>query len=180
MNLLTKIHFNIIVFAYSPCLTIIIYEKINKLIKGQHKNAFITDPIRAVKEALNSFGCKNIAFVSPYEQSVTQKLKQNLQSDNFNISKEKSFDESDDTVVARISERESLKAILEIGKNDCDAVFISCTNLKTFKIIDEAERVLNKPVVSSNQAMIWHMFRGSGNDSTKGPGMLFKQSLTKS
>ena len=70
--------------------------------------------------------------------------------------------------------------ILEIGKNDCDAVFISCTNLKTFKIIDEAERLLNKPVVSSNQAMIWHMFRGSGNDSTKGPGMLFKQSLTKS
>ena len=180
VDLLPKIDFNSIGYACTSGATVIGSDKINKLIKGQHKNAFITDPIRAVKEALNSFGCKNIAFVSPYEQSVTQKLKQNLQSDNFNISKEKSFDESDDTVVARISERESLKAVLEIGKNDCDAVFISCTNLKTFKIIDEAERLLNKPVVSSNQAMIWHMFRGSGNESTKGPGMLFKQSLTKS
>ena len=124
VDLLPKIDFNSIGYACTSGATVIGSKKIKKLIKGQHKNAFITDPIRAVKEALNSFGCKNIAFVSPYEQSVTQKLKQNLQSDNFNISNEKSFNESDDTVVARISERDSLKAILEIGKNDCDAVFI--------------------------------------------------------
>ena len=123
VDLLPKIDFNSIGYACTSGATVIGSEKINKLIKGQHKNAFITDPIKAVKEALNSFGCKNIAFVSPYEQSVTQKLKQNLQSDNFNISKEKSFDESDDTVVARISERESLKAILEIiFKSVCSGI----------------------------------------------------------
>ena len=89
VDLLPKIDFNSIGYACTSGATVIGSEKINKLIKGQHKNAFITDPIRAVKEALNSFGCKNIAFVSPYEQSVPKKLKQNLLSDNFNISKEK-------------------------------------------------------------------------------------------
>ena len=114
VDLLPKIDFNSIGYACTSGATVIGSEKINKLIKEQHKNAFITDPIRAVKEALNSFGCKNIAFVSPYEQSVTQKLKQNLQSDNFNISNEKSFNESDDTVVARISERDSLLSLIHI------------------------------------------------------------------
>ena len=106
VELLPKIDFNSIGYACTSGATVIGSEKINKLIKEQHKNAFITDPIRAVKEALHSFGCKNIAFVSPYEQSVTQKLKQNLQSDDINISNEKSFNESDDTVVARISEED--------------------------------------------------------------------------
>ena len=90
-RLLPKINFDSIGYACTSGATVIGSEKINKLLKEQHANTFITDPIKAVKEALNSFGCKNIAFVSPYEKSVTQKLKQNLQSDNFNISKELSL-----------------------------------------------------------------------------------------
>ena len=67
------------------------------------------------------------------------------------------------------------EAIIEVGKQDCEAVFISCTNLKTFKIINEAEKVLDKPVVSSNQAISWQMLREAGINSTAGPGILFSK-----
>ena len=63
----------------------------------------------------------------------------------------------------------------EVLKQDCEAVFISCTNLKTFKIINEAEKVLDKPVISSNLAISWQMLREAGIKSTSGPGILFSK-----
>ena len=103
--------------------------------------AFVTDPIRAVKKAMSTLGCRKINFVSPYQELVTKSLRDHLHANNFVIQNQISFNESDDRNVARISDKDSLEAIIEVGKQDL-VVFISCTNLKTFKIINEAEKVL--------------------------------------
>lgn len=42
-----------------------------------------------------------------------------------------------------------------IDDPDADAVFVSCTNYRTFEVIPELERDLEKPVVTSNQATLW-------------------------
>jgi len=34
---------------------------------------------------------------------------------------------------------------------------MSCTNLRTLGVIDEVSQALGKPVLSSNQALAWHM-----------------------
>ena len=69
-------------------------------------------------------------------------------------------DEKDVFTVARISADSFLNAVPEIGKwDDCDGVFVSCTSLRTMQIIGDAETRLGKPVISSNQALAWHMMR---------------------
>lgn len=40
-----------------------------------------------------------------------------------------------------------------------DGVFVSCTSLRTMKIIGDVESRLYKPIISSNQALAWHMMR---------------------
>jgi hypothetical protein len=45
-----------------------------------------------------------------------------------------------------------------------DALFISCTNLKTFTVIGRLESELGKPVVTSNQASLWAALRALGTD----------------
>ncbi|MEM4167727.1 MAG: hypothetical protein QXW98_04730, partial [Candidatus Caldarchaeum sp.] len=42
---------------------------------------------------------------------------------------------------------------------DADAVFISCTNLSTFKAIKRIEENTGKPVVSSNSATLWNVLQ---------------------
>jgi len=42
---------------------------------------------------------------------------------------------------------------------DADAIFISCTNLRTFEIIEKLERDLGVPVITSNQATLWMALR---------------------
>ena len=69
--------------------------------------------------------------------------------------------------------------IVDVGAGqDCDGVFVSCTNLRVGSIIEEAEKRLSKPVISSNQALAWHMLRLAGiNDSITGKGQLLKTPL---
>jgi maleate isomerase len=67
---------------------------------------------------------------------------------------------------------------LELGRGACDAVFVSCTNLRTFGILPQAEDQLGKSVVSSNQALCWHLLRLSGigpdhPEGALGPGQLY-------
>jgi maleate isomerase len=98
-----------------------------------------------------------------------------LENRGIEILNELSFGETDDRKVARIAERSSLEAILQAGKTPgAQAVFASCTNLRTFGIIDAAEKHLNLPVVSSNSALLWHLGRLAGLTDLSGPGMLYR------
>ncbi|HEC86914.1 MAG TPA: maleate cis-trans isomerase, partial [Thermoplasmatales archaeon] len=45
---------------------------------------------------------------------------------------------------------------------EADAIFISCTNLRTFEIIESLEKELETHVVTSNQASLWLALRKLG------------------
>ena len=80
-------------------------------------------------------------------------------SKGFEIFSAISFDQELESVVASINEGDTLKAIEAAALEEVDAVFVSCTNLKSFSILDEAERITGKPVLSSNQVLIWSMLK---------------------
>jgi maleate isomerase len=68
-------------------------------------------------------------------------------------------------------------ALLEAGTQLCDpaaeALFISCTALRVAGMLDALERRLGKPVVASNQAMLWHALRLIGrHEPVEGFGRL--------
>ena len=44
-----------------------------------------------------------------------------------------------------------------------EAIFISCTGLRTAAIIDELEQSLSKPVVTANQATLWRLAHLAGS-----------------
>ena len=72
--------------------------------------------------------------------------------------------------VARISTDSILDAILAVGGRDCQAVFASCTNLRAVSVLAEAERMLGKPVLASNQVLAWHLLRLAGLPDPLGIG----------
>jgi maleate isomerase len=51
-----------------------------------------------------------------------------------------------------------IDAAINLGRDDSvQGIFMSCTNLRTLGVIDEVSQMLGKPVLSSNQALAWHM-----------------------
>ncbi len=168
-------NYDVVGYACTSGATMIGEEKIEKIIQTHHPKARATNPITACKAALSALSIKNIALLTPYPPDVTLAMQENLQDAGFSTTSVHSFYQAKDSLVARITPASILQAILQIGKDDAvDAVFVSCTSLRVLKIIAEAEAILNKPVLSSNQVMAWHMLRLANiKTSPQKFGMLF-------
>jgi len=170
--------FDVIGYACTSGATMIGEDRVDKLIRDVHPGVKTSNPITAVKAALGTLGLQRIALVTPYPVDVTLEMQGNLLRAGFHTNAVASFNQSDDFTVARITSESILNAILQIGaRDDCDGVFVSCTSLRALQIVAKAEAKLGKPVVSSNQALAWHLMRLTGlTDSPKNSGQLFDRS----
>ena len=64
----------------------------------------------------------------------------------------------------------------ELDGPDVDTVFISCGALRSLDIVGALEQKLGKPVICSNQAMIWDCLRKAGiSDRCPGFGRLLRE-----
>jgi maleate isomerase len=77
-----------------------------------------------------------------------------------------SFNEAEESKVVRIAPASIAKAAIEMGNSgECEAVFLSCTNLRTLDIIDDVEAAIDLPVLSSNQVLGWDILCKTGGSS---------------
>ena len=66
----------------------------------------------------------------------------------------------------------------QVDRPEADAVFISCTGMRTAAIIDVLETSLGKPVVTANQATLWRVRWLAGvSTATSDRGRLLAASL---
>jgi len=161
--------------------TIIGEKNVEKAIQVVHPDVPTSNPLTACKAALKALGVKRVAFLTPYDPGITTTMRDNLLVSGFEIPVTGSFFESDDFVVGRIDPESILEAIEKIGaRDDCDGVFVSCTNLRVASIIKTAEARLGKPVTSSNHALAWHLLRLAGiQDCPENFGSLFQVQLNE-
>ena len=101
---------------------------------------------------------KRLAFLSPYLESVSDHLRARVHEADISTPLFGTFNEQQEANVARITGSSIIEAAIKLGQQDeCDAVFLSCTNLRTLDVISDIEAKINKPVLSSNQVLAWHL-----------------------
>lgn len=166
---------DVVGYACTSGATVIGTDKVAGCIRATHRHAKTTDPITAAMAACTCLGVKRLGFLTPYVADVSSAMRILLEQNGFMVTAFGSFEQVEESVVARISTASILDAICEIGQADeVEAVFASCTNLRSFDIIDQAETRIKKPVITSNQALAWHMLKLAGLPTkSKGPGRLF-------
>ena len=174
----SEISLDVIGYACTSGATIIGPDKVKSIINKRYEGMKVTDPISSVCEALKVLEVKKIGFVSPYVESVSTEMRGFLVGHGFDVKSLISFEQGSESVVASIGESDTLKAVVAAATHDVEAIFVSCTNLKTFSILDQAEAIIGKPVLSSNQVLAWSMLRKaqvcmSKVELTKCPGIIF-------
>ncbi|MCA8868894.1 MAG: aspartate/glutamate racemase family protein [Rhodobacteraceae bacterium] len=168
------VDFGAIGYGCTSGATVIGSDNVARSVQASHPTAAVTDPIRAAVAALTAVGARRIGLLTPYVPEVTVAMQKLLEQNGFQVVAIRSFGQSADRIVARINLDSTLKAIEDIGKKDCDAVFVSCTNLRSFGLIEPAETLIGKPVISSNLALAWHMLTLAGRlKPGAAPGRLF-------
>ena len=63
---------------------------------------------------------------------------------------------------AAVTPQEWTELARQHDRPEADGIFLSCTNTTQIEAIADIERALGKPVVNSNQAVLWAASGGSG------------------
>ncbi|MFT4961975.1 MAG: maleate isomerase [Paracoccaceae bacterium] len=150
--------------------------RISDLIRAGTQTDVVTEPVSALVAACKALEIKRLGLISPYVAAVSDQLRAVLAEHGIIVTAFESFDEAEECKVVRISPDSIARAAVDLARSgDCDAVFLSCTNLRTLDIIEDVEQATGLPVLSSNQVLAWHLLGLSGCKTPLfAPGRLWK------
>jgi maleate isomerase len=114
----------------------------------------------ALLQTLEALEAKRVAIGTPYDAEVTIKLSEFLAEAGYETISNAFFGLTGD--IFRVSATSVRDLAAAADRPDADAVFLSCTNLRTFGVLPELERKLKKPVLSANQVTMWAALKAAG------------------
>ena len=114
----------------------------------------------AVKEALAELRLKTLVLISPYVKATNAHEIEFLGEAGFEVLHDLGLGLSGGgDEFLRITPREWTALTLENRRPEADGYFLSCTATSMIDAIEDIERSLDKPVVNSNQAVLWAALR---------------------
>lgn len=147
-------------------------DQVAKLIGEGTKTGHVADPLSALIAACRVMNITKLAFLSPYTADVSDRLRGALEHAGIATPVFGSFEEANEASVVRIAPHSILNAASDlIAQGGTQAVFLSCTNLRTLDVIEKIEANTGLPCLSSNQVLGWQLGRQI-DFTTHVPGML--------
>ena len=106
---------------------------------------------RSMLVALQALPARNIAVVTPYSDEVNIRLTNFLASAQINVLRLSSFHAASVDELGQIDSAAVAERAKTVMGQDCDALFIACSQLPTYDIIEPLQQAFQKPVLSSIQ-----------------------------
>jgi maleate isomerase len=148
---------------------------IAELLRGS-PNARATTLVTGVVRALRAFQAKRIVVATPYLDEINVLEADYFRQQGFEVLDIQGLNISQDCDMVRVAPDFIFEFARSLDRPDTDAIFVSCGALRTVDILEKLEQTLGKPVVSSNQAMMWDTLRLAGiEDKIEGCGQLFQR-----
>jgi maleate cis-trans isomerase len=114
----------------------------------------------AVRAALLSLGVKRLALGTPYPESIMALGRAYWQAAGFDVVSHRRLGDIPDIYATTEAQARDLARGVDTAA--ADGVLLSGTGMPTVGVLAELERELDKPVVSSNQALLWQALRVAG------------------
>ena len=105
-----------------------------------------------INDALRVLGLKKLVLLSPYMSNTP--IIDYLKAAGFVVLHDVALGLSS-LDFAKVTPREWTELSRQHDRADADGIFLSCTNTTQIEAIADIERLLGKPVVNSNQAVLW-------------------------
>ncbi len=135
-----------------------------------------TTLISGVFAALEAISARRIVVGTPYVGAVNAIELDYMTERGYDVISLTGLDIVNDSDMVRVTPAFITEFAISLDHPDADAIFISCGALRTLDVIEDIENAVGKPVIASNQAMLWHCLRLAGiTDRFAGLGRLFKE-----
>jgi maleate isomerase len=124
----------------------------------------------ALIAALRMLGVTQLAIATPYVQPVTQRLVAYLAEHGVRTVSSEGLGLLGN--IWRVTYSEVVEIVRAADNPVAGALFISCTNLPTYDLIEPLEQALGKPVLTANQVTMWAALRAMGREALGGGTLL--------
>lgn len=125
-----------------------------------------TTAVSAMVEALRALKSRRIALVTPYSTVRTELMKESLLEHGFetvhSVNRDFNAEHGDARewfYTNRQPPHVAYQMAREADRPEADTVLVSATNFRTLDVIDLLEETLGKPVITTNQAILWASLR---------------------
>ena len=150
------------------------FESIEKKVKAAKPKAKLTTPSSATIKALKRLNVKKLGIFTPYSKTLNDEIVDFFRNEKFDVVSNSYLDIAADYDIGKVDQDFLFETLSKMEITAADVLFISCTALPVLDIIEKLEKKLNKPVLSSNQALIWDALEKIGkNNDIQGFGKLF-------
>lgn len=122
----------------------------------------VTTTSTASIEGLKAFGARRISVVTPYIDEITERAHRFFSDNGFEVTRSAGMGIGDDYGIGAVTTEDLYAFARKHADSAADALFISCTNLRTLGAITPLEEDLGMPVVTAIQASFWGVLRLAG------------------
>lgn len=170
----TGLDFAALAYACTSGTATLGVSRVEELLHGAARTREVSNPLSALLAASEALGVRRIGVLSPYTLPVSNRLCETLSEHGLEVAACGSFAVPHEAMVVRIDAGSILFGAAELArKAHFDALFLSCTNLRTLGLLERLEEQMGVPVMSSNQVLAWHLMQKLGIEA-EGPGRLFR------
>lgn len=167
---------DVICYACTSGSLVLGQGRVEKELNKGAPGAVATSLIAAVIHALEAFDVRRIVVGTPYIDELNEMEKIYLEDRGFQVLDIRGLNITNDGDMVKVEPNFIKELALSIDRPDAEAIFISCGALRSIDVVEEIERAVQKPVVVSNQAMIWETLRLAGvKDAIDGYGRLLRE-----
>lgn len=136
----------------------------------------VTATSEALVAALRALSARRIVMISPYLKPINEREAAYLRGSGFEVLDLAGLNCPTAAAMMAVTPERWKTFALEHRDQRADAYLISCTTVRSADVIEELERELGRPVVTSNTAAAWHCLRTLNvADRVSGFGRLLSQ-----
>ena len=110
---------------------------------------------RAIIEALDSLGVDKLVLITPYDEAAGETETRYLEDAGFEVIHELGLGLSGIDEYVMVPAQRWQQIAISNARDDADGYVLSCTNTNMIAVIEACESRLGKPVITSNQAVLW-------------------------
>ena len=132
----------------------------------------------ALIEAIHDLGAQRVAFTSPYVKRLADESVDFIQQCGIKVVNQTGFETDLSSVEQNsLTPEDAYRMGLKADHPQADLVVIACTDYRALEAVPALEQALNKPVVTSNSALMYVCLKRLGIDYSgiNAGGRLFRQ-----
>jgi maleate isomerase len=133
-----------------------------------------TTTATAIRRAFDALDARRIVLVTPYSAKTTAEEAEFLHAAGCEVLHAVGHALAGSDAYCAAPPAFWRDSTLQAARREADAYLVSCANIAAMSVIDELERQLDRPVITSNQAVLWDALVRIGHADVSGcPGRVF-------